>query len=239
MTTDDLHAHKRFYKEATAAPKDGGATVLIDGRQLRTPGKTAFLAPTLKLAEACAAEWQAQGDVVRPESMPVTRLVNVAIDHTPRTRDRIVESIAGYAATDLVCHRAEAPESLVKRQADRWDPLVAWAATTLNAPLTVVSGVIAADQAPEARAGFEAAAAAHDNFSLTALAHAVGMAGSGVIGFALAAGRLDAVAAFEAASLDDLWQLETWGEDHVARQRLDNLEAEFLALGRYFTALRG
>jgi len=90
----------------------------------------------------------------------------------------------------------------------------------------------------QARTAFEAAAAAHDDFSLTALAHAVGMAGSGVIGFALARGRLDAVAAFEAASLDDLWQLETWGEDHIARQRLDNLEAEFLALGRYFTALR-
>lgn len=239
MTTDDLHAHKRFYKEATAAPKDGGATVLIDGRQLRTPAKTAFLAPTLKLAQACAAEWQAQGDVVRPETMPVTQLVNVAIDHTPRTRPLIVESIAGYAATDLVCHRAEAPQALVKRQADAWDPLVAWAATTLNAPLTVVSGVIAAESQPEARAAFEAAAEAQDDFSLTALAHAVGMAGSGVIGFAFAAGRLDAVAAFEAASLDDLWQLETWGEDHIARQRLDNLEAEFLALGAYFTALRG
>jgi chaperone required for assembly of F1-ATPase len=238
MSTDDLHAHKRFYKEATAAAKDGAAAVLIDGRQLRTPGKTAFLAPTLALAEACAAEWRAQGDVVRPDTMPITRLVNVAIDHTPRTRDRIVESIAGYAATDLVCHRATTPESLVKRQAERWDPLVAWAADTLEAPLVVVPGVIAADQPAEARAAFEAAAATHDDFSLTALAHAVGMAGSGVIGFALARGHLDAVAAFEAASLDDLWQLETWGEDHVARQRLDNLEAEFLALGRYFVALR-
>ncbi|MDZ4778557.1 MAG: hypothetical protein SGJ23_17395, partial [Alphaproteobacteria bacterium] len=109
---------------------------------------------------------------------------------------------------------------------------------TLEAQLVVVPGVIAADQPAEARAAFEAAAATHDDFSLTALAHAVGMAGSGVIGFALARGHLDAVAAFEAASLDDLWQLETWGEDHVARQRLDNLEAEFLALGRYFVALR-
>lgn len=237
-TTDDLHAHKRFYKDATAAAKDGGATVLIDGRQLRTPAKTAFLAPTLALAEACAAEWRAQGDVVRPETMPLTRLVNVAIDHTPRTRDRIVESIAGYAATDLVCHRADAPEALVKRQADAWDPLVAWAATTLEAPLVVVSGVIAADQPAEARAAFEKAAAAHDDFTLTALAHAVGMAGSGVIGLALAAGRLDSDAAYQAAVLDDLWQLETWGEDHVARQRLDNLKAEFAALGAYFSALR-
>jgi len=239
MASNDLGAHKRFYKEATAAPKDGGAAVLIDGRQLRTPGKAGFLLPTLALAEACAAEWQAQEEIVRPQTMPLTRLANVAIDHTPQTRDRIVESIAGYAATDLVCHRAPNPDSLVLRQAKMWDPLVDWARDDLGAPLEVVTGVIAAQQPRAARDAFERAANAHDDFTLTGLAHAVGMAGSGVIGLALAAGRLDGDGAFNAASLDDHWQLETWGEDHVARQRLDNLEAEFKALGAWFAALRG
>jgi chaperone required for assembly of F1-ATPase len=238
MALDDLGAHKRFYKQAATAAKDGGAAVLIDGRQLRTPGKVALLTPTLALAEACAAEWNAQEEVVRPDTMPLTRLVNVALDHTARTRDIIIESIAGYAATDLVCHRADHPEALVVRQATAWDPLVAWADEALGAPLTVVSGVIAADQPLKAREAFERAARDHDDFALTGLAHAVGISGSGVLGFALSSGRLDSVAAFEAACLDDLWQLETWGEDHVARKRLDHLEAEFVALGRYFTALR-
>jgi len=239
MALDDLHAHKRFYKDATAAAKDGGAAVLIDGRHMRTPGKTALVVPTMALAEACAAEWRAQGDIVRPDSMPITRLVNVALDHTARTRDIIVESIAGYAATDLVCHRATHPETLAAKQATAWDPLVAWAHETLNAPLVVVPGVIAADQPREARTAFERAADAHNDFALTGLAHAVGISGSGVLGFAMSFGRLDAIAAFEAACLDDLWQLETWGEDHFARKRLDDLEAEFVALGAYFTALRG
>ncbi|TPW00941.1 MAG: ATP12 chaperone protein [Alphaproteobacteria bacterium] len=231
MSTDDLHAHRRAYKQATARPKDGGAAVLIDGMHLRTPGKIAFLTPTLALAQACADEWNAQEEVVRPDTMPVTRLVNVALDHTARTRDIIVESISGYAATDLVCHRAEHPEALVVRQATAWDPLVAWAGEKLGAPLNVVAGVIAADQPLEAREAFERAAR-------TALAHTVGISGSGVLGFALSAGRLDSVAAFEAACLDDIWQLDTWGEDHFARKRLDDLEAEFVALGRYFAALR-
>jgi chaperone required for assembly of F1-ATPase len=234
----DPGAHKRFYKEAAAAAKDGAAAVLIDGRQLRTPGKRAFLLPTLALAEACAAEWQAQGEIVRPPSMPLTRLANVALDHTPQTRARIVESIAGYAATDLVCHRAERPDALVLRQADMWDPLVHWARERLGAPLEIVAGVIAAEQPRAAREGFARAADAHDDFALTGLAHAVGMAGSGVIGLAMAAGRLDGDGAFRAACLDDHWQLETWGEDHAARQRLDNLEAEFKALGAWFAALR-
>jgi chaperone required for assembly of F1-ATPase len=238
MALDDLGAIRRTYKETTARPKDGGAAVLIDNMHLRTPGKVAFLTPTLALAQACADEWNAQTDVVRPDTMPVTRLVNVALDHTARTRDIIVESIAGYAATDLVCHRATHPEALVIRQATAWDPLVTWANDALGAPLNVVASVIAADQPLEAREAFERAAREHDDFALTGLAHTVGISGSGVLGFALSAGRLDSVAAFEAACLDDLWQLDTWGEDHFARKRLDDVEAEFMALGRYFAALR-
>ena len=239
MTTEDLGAHKRFFSDASTGARDGGFAVLMDGRQLRTPGKAPFLAPTQALADICAAEWRAQIDIVRPETMPMTRLVNVVIDHTPRTRPRIVESIAGYAATDLVCHRAETPVALVQRQADAWGPLVEWAERDLGAPLKVVTGVIATEQSPKARAAFAAAAEALDDFALTGLAQAVGIAGSAVIGIAFARGRLDAKTAFEASSLDDLWQLETWGEDFIARKRLDGLKAEFDMLGAYFAALRG
>ncbi len=230
--------HTRFYKEAAAAPQPGGHAVLIDGRQLRTPAKQPFLAPTAALAEACAAEWRAQGAAVKPETMPLTKLVNVALDHTPRTRPRIVESIAGYAATDLVCHRADKPAALVEKQAQAWDPLVAWAREALGAPLNVVTGVIAIDQPDEAREAFAASADACDDFALTALARAVGMAGSGVIGIALARGHLDSEAAWRTSCLDDFWQLEQWGEDFIARQRLDALKAEFDLLGAYFAALK-
>lgn len=239
MQTDDKGAHKRFYDDATAAARDGGFTVLIDGKQLRTPEKAPFLAPTLALAEACAQEWRDQVATVRPETMPLTTMVNVAIDHAPRTRARSIETIAGYAATDLVCHRAEKPEALVQRQAETWNPLVAWAADELGAPLVVTTGVIAVDQPQQARAALAAAAETFDDFALTGLAHAVGIAGSGVIGLALARGHLDVDAAYAAACLDDLWQLETWGEDFIARQRLDGLKAEFDRLGAYFAALRG
>lgn len=236
--TDASTPHGRFYKEAVAAPRPGGHAVLIDGRQLRTPAKQPFLAPTAALAEACAAEWRAQGPAVKPETMPLTKLVNVALDHTPRTRARIVESIAGYAATDLVCHRADKPEALVARQAREWDPLVGWAREKLGAPLNVITGVIAAEQPDEARDAFAASADACDDFALTGLARAVGMAGSGVIGIALARGHLDAETAWRTALLDDFWQLEQWGEDFIASQRLDALRAEFDVLGAYFAALK-
>jgi chaperone required for assembly of F1-ATPase len=239
MSDEGSPLHARFFKEVSVAAQQGGHGVMLDQRQLRTPAKLPFLAPTAALAEACAEEWRAQSAQVKPETMPLTKLVNVAIDHTPRTRARIIESIAGYAATDLVCHRAEKPAELVARQAEAWDPLVRWAGENLGAPLNVVTGVIAAPQPDEAREGLAAAADAFDDFMLTGLARAVGMAGSGVIGLAFARGAMTPQSVWEAASLDDLWQLETWGEDFIARQRLDGLKAEFDLLGAYFAALRG
>lgn len=229
---------KRFYETATSERRGGAYAVMIDGRQLRTPGKAPFLLPTNALAEACAQEWREQVDVIRPETMPLTRLANVALDRTPETRLPILETIEGYAATDLVCHRAERPEALVLRQAAVWDPLVAWAKDELGAALKVAAGVVALDQPDSARAAYGAAARDVDDFRLTGIAHAVGISGSGVIGFALAGGRLDADGAYVAACVDDLWQLETWGEDFIARQRLDSLKDEFDALGAWFAALR-
>lgn len=230
--------HKRFYEAASTERRGTMHAVLIDGRQLRSPGKNPFFLPTGALAEACAQEWNDQVDVIRPETMPLTRLANVALDRTPETRQRILETIEGYAATDLICHRAERPDALIQRQSEVWDPLVNWALEELGANLKVAAGVIALDQPDAARRAYGAAAEGADDFRLTGIAHAVGVSGSGVIGLAMARGRLDGDTAFMAACVDDLWQLEVWGEDFIARQRLDDLQIEFAALDAWFSALR-
>jgi chaperone required for assembly of F1-ATPase len=228
---------RRFYATAQAGPREAGFTVLLDGRALKTPAKAAFIVPTSALAQACAAEWAAQGDHIRPEAMPLTRLANVAIDRTPLSREALAVGIGQYVETDLVCHRAAGPEGLVRRQAQAWDPIVTWARAAIGAAFTVVTGVIAA--APDEAGARTAAAkaAALDDFRLTGVAHAVGLMGSAALAFALMAGRLDADGAFAAAALDDLYQLEVWGEDAEAHARLERLRAEIDALAAWFAAL--
>lgn len=229
---------RRFYAEAKAAPLDvGGYTVTLDGRSLRTPGRLVFAVPTWALAEACAAEWAGQEAQIQPASMPLTRLANVAIERTPPTRDAIVANVAKYAETDLLCHRADAPARLVERQAAAWDPLLAWAADALNLRLYASAGIMIDPRNFETQQVVATAAAALDDFRLTGLAHATGLSGSCVIGLALAHGRLSGPEAAGAASLDDEWSLETWGEDAEARRRLAAQAAEFTALGAYFAAL--
>ena len=229
---------KRFYKTASVAEREGGFGVALDERTLRTPGGTVFVAPTRALAERCAAEWGAQGEFISPPSMPISQLAFAALDLTGKNREQIADYVKAFGETDLCCHRAEAPVDLAAAQAEIWDPVVAWAAGSLDVALPVVAGIVAAPVSEDALARLRRLALELDDFHLTALSQAAGLAGSVLIAFALLRGALTPQQAFEAATFDNLWSLRRWGEDEVARARLERQRAEFEAIGRYLQALK-
>ncbi len=232
-----MNAAKRFYKAASVRAEGEAFGVSLDERALRTPSGAVFLAPTHALARQCAEEWNAQEAQIAPHAMPLTRLVMAAIDSTRPRRTEIAAYVGSYAETDLLCHRADQPAALVARQAGAWDPLLAWARAEMGLVLPVVVGVQPGRVEEAMRRRVEAAAEAMDDFRLTALSQTAGIAGSAVIAFAFLAGRLDARAAFETAFLDELYSLETWGEDSEARARLTRIRREIEALGRFLAAL--
>lgn len=228
---------RRFYRETSVETEPDGFGVRLDARRLRTPGGAVFAAPTRALAERIAEEWGAQGEQVIPATMPLTQLAFAAVDGGKGAREERVAYIAAHAETDLCCHRAEAPAALVADQAKTWDPLVAWGADALGAELPVVTGVIPAVTSARARTALRAATEQIDDFSLTALAQAVAVTGSALIGWALLRGRVGAQDAFEAAMLDDLWNQARWGEDPQAQARLLRVRRELEALERFIAAL--
>lgn len=228
---------RRFYAAATAAEHEGVHIVRLDQRTLKTPAGKPLHMPTRALAEEVAAEWDAQGDILAPSTMPITRFAFAAIDLMASKRDEIARDLAKYIETDLVAHRADAPPGLAGRQSEHWDPVVAWAERRFGIKVPVVTGIIPAAPAPEHRAALEREIGKLDDFRAMALAQGVTLAGSVLIGFAVLEGELDADAAFAAAALDNLWSLENWGEDAEARAKLDRLRAEFAALQRFVTAL--
>jgi len=228
---------KRFYQTASARAEAGGFGVALDGKPMRSPAAKPFLLPTEPLAEAIAAEWQAQGEKIEPASMPLMQLAATAIDKVAVAPQAIAASVAGFAATDLVCYRAEAPRGLVERQEKLWQPLVDWARLHYDAPLLVVTGVMPRAQPPEALRAIEAAVAGLDPFRLTALASATGAAGSVVLGLALLEGRLSGAEAFELSLLDESYQIERWGLDPEAARRQADLRTEIEAAERFLALL--
>ncbi len=238
---------KRFYAQASWAAVPPGAAgragadfrVLLDGHAVKTPAQAEMALPTQALAEAIAAEWQAQGEEVESRSLVLTGLAWTAIDRVGAGRERVVDELAGYGAHDLVCYHAETPADLAARQRERWQPLLDWAARSLDAPLAVATGVVSIEQPPEALAALRRAVAAWDDFELTALGAAATAAGSLVIALALMVGKIDAAAAFDAAQLDESYQIERWGEDPEAARRRAAIKADLAAAARFLALLRG
>ena len=209
---------KRFWKLAVAEAYDGGFTVRLDGKAVRTPAKAAFVLPTMAMARAAAAEWDAQDKEVRPETMPVTRAANSAIDKLGHQFAEVVDLLAEYGDSDLLCYRAEGPEGLVARQAAAWDPLLAWAKGELGVSLRATAGVMHIAQPPEALARLRAELAAASRFELAALHDLIAITGSLILGLAVARGHLSAAEAFSKSRIDEQWQAELWGADDEAAQ---------------------
>jgi chaperone required for assembly of F1-ATPase len=228
---------RRFYTTAACAPSDSVFQLLLDGKPARTPAKRPLAVASLRIAEALAAEWNAQTVVLDPASMPLTRLVNSAVDGVADRPAEVRDEIVRYAGSDLICYRAEAPEALASRQAAAWDPLLAWAHDALGARLRPAAGVIHVDQP---RASLEAVRAAlagvDDTLELAALGAVTTLTGSAVIALALARGAVAADEAWAAGTLDETYQAEVWGVDEEAAERLVARRREFdvaaLVLGR-------
>lgn len=225
---------KRFWTAASAHPVPGGFAVHLDDRSLKTPGKLALILPTLAMAEAIAAEWDAQTGEIRPTLMPMTRFANSAVEKVTPQWGAVVGEVAGFGASDLLCYRATTPAALIRRQADGWDPLLVWAAERYGAPLTVTSGVMPVPQPAASLDALRGAVAAMTVFQLVALHDLVAISGSLVLGLAVAAGRLEVQPAFDLSRIDEHWQAELWGQDEEATVREAQKRADFAEAARFF-----
>jgi chaperone required for assembly of F1-ATPase len=228
---------RRVWKAAAAAEAEGGWTVALDGRPLRTPAGAAFLAPGRAVAEAAAAEWDAQGDTVAPETMPVTRAVNTALDRIAPQIAAVRAEIAAYGGSDLLCYRAAHPEALTARQAAAWDPHLAWARARYGAALVCAEGVMHVSQPEESVTRLRAAVEAQDALALAALHDLTALSGSLVLALAVAEGETGWEAAWEASRIDERWQAEQWGEDAEAATAEARKRGEFAAAARLMTLI--
>jgi chaperone required for assembly of F1-ATPase len=211
---------KRFYKQAEAAALEDGFTVLLDGKGVKTPARSALKLPSRALTVAIAEEWARQGEKIDPRSMWLTKLANTAIDLVTPRRATVTDEIVNFAGTDLLCYRADKPVGLVERQSASWDALLAWAGDAHGIRFRTTTSLMHVAQDEAALQKMRAAVSAFNDFVLAGLHNAVTLTGSSVIGLALAHGRLDADAAFEAAHIEDKWQAELFGEDEEEAERL-------------------
>ncbi|MBN9242822.1 MAG: ATPase [Mesorhizobium sp.] len=229
---------KRFYK-AVSVEADGDAfSVRLDGKPVRTPGKALLALPNEAAALIVAGEFEAQEKVIDPVSMPTLRLVNTAIDGVAADPQAVLEDILRFASSDLLCYRADAPQGLVERQNEHWDPVLDWARSDLGARFNLAEGVIHVEQPRESIAVLGAHLARRaDPLRLAALHVMTSITGSALLALSVEAGRLGAEAAWTAAHVDEDWQAEQWGQDAEAMARRAQRKRDMLAAIGLLSAL--
>ena len=226
---------KRFYQEAGIAPADGGFAVTLDGNPIRTPSRRQVVAPVSAIAEAIAAEWNAQVETIDPLTMPLTRFANSVAEVGDRV-DAVAEDVANYLGSDLLFYRAGHPEALVAREAAHWDPLLFWAADTLGAHFILAEGIVHVRQ-PDSAMAAARAALPRDPWSIAALHVITTLTGSALLGLALMRGVIDQDQVWTAAHVDEDWNAEKWGvDDEVAARRAARL-VDFRAAASILKAL--
>jgi chaperone required for assembly of F1-ATPase len=231
-------APKRFYQTVSIASTDEGWQVLLDGRGVKTPKRLTLLLPSKALAEAIAAEWNAQVGSIDPRSMPLTKLANTTLDGVIGREEAVAAEIVGYAGNDLLCYRAERPDTLVELQRQQWDPLLVWARDHFGAPLALTTGVMPVTQPDVAVARLREAIEALDAFALAACHVMTTLTGSAVLALAHMHGRLDLDETWAAAHVDEDFQITRWGEDAEAKKRRDLRGMEMAAASKFYHASR-
>lgn len=229
---------KRFYAQASARPSEGGFEVLLDDRPVKTPARQPLRAPTQGLAQAIAEEWNAQEDEIDPRTMPLTGLANAAIDRVALDPEAFGASLARYAESDLLCYRAEGPERLAQRQAETWDPILAWARRRFDVDFELICGIMHRPQPEGTLRQLGHAVAARGPFELAALSPLVTIGGSLIVAVALAEEAIDLDTAWMATTIDEAWQAEQWGEDTEAAAALEARRCEFAAGYRFLTLVQ-
>ncbi len=207
---------KRFYTHVIVEKSTAGYHVHLDGKAILTPGRIKLVVVSETLAKAIASEWSVQGENIDPKSMPFTRHANSVLDRIKTRRAEVVAEIAAFAGSDSLCYRAKFPDDLVQKQCEKWDHLLEWAFLKYNISLKTTQGVEPVQQSISSLSELLKAVDVFSVWQLSALHTIVHISGSLIIGLAMVLNEITLEDAWQAAQLEEIYQIERWGSDELA-----------------------
>ena len=223
---------KRFYAEVEVREEAEGYRVLLDGRGIKTPARSALVLPNVSTAAAIRDEWDHQTDVIDPLTMPVTRIVNAGLDGVAQNREAVIGDIARFAESDLLFYRADDPDRLVARQNALWDPILAHVEDHLGVRFVLACGIMPVVQPESSIKAVRGALSPYSSIDLAAIHTLTSLTGSVLATLCLLIKKLTLDGLWEAAHVDEDWNRELWGVDAEAERRRERRfkEAQAAAL---------
>ncbi len=232
---------KKFYTLVSTKKTDEGFAIQLDGKSVKTPSGQTLVAPSKPLADAIVQEWAAQDDTIDANSMPLTALLNTAIDRA-RDRETLTKSLLKYLDTDLLCYRVKEPAALAAREKETWDKWLTWFDEHFEVPLDVTFGLDALSQDEEAHDRVWNYLEGLDEYYFAILQVVTSQAGSIVMGLAFVEGEITPDELFDAHWLEEKYYAEIaneaiHGEDPVIAKKQAAMRAEIEAAQRFLDYL--
>src|SRR5260221_3552368 len=144
---------KRFYAKAGVLEAPDGFAITLDDKPIRTPSGRQVVPPVREIADAIAAEWEAQPGLIDPLIMTLTRFANSVVDAVVDRVEAVKEDLAKYFQSDLLFYRAGHPDALRAREAALRNPPLLWPAEARGAHFLLPACIVARRQPPQAAAG--------------------------------------------------------------------------------------
>ena len=217
---------KRFYEDISVLKQDKMYVVMLDGKTIKTPQKNLCLLSTRVMADAVAKEWEDQDKNIDPASMPMTKMINTAIDRVKVRRNEIITELVNFSCSDQICYRADNPQELVDLQNKIWNPLLRRLKKVHNIELKFTVGIVFQEQDPKQLMKIKKLIEGIEDFALMAFYGMVTVCGSITIGLNLFEGYISTDEAWKAGHLDENFQVSKWGNDQDADDRRANLKDE-------------
>ncbi len=217
---------KRFYKLVSTHREAEGYAIHLDGRPVKTPMRTVLIAPNEALANEIVKEWAAQEDMIDPETMPLTQILSTQIDRVSGQREEMSVPLLKYLDTDLLCYRApkDEPPGQAEKQAEIWDPSLAWFEKRFGTALQTTSDLIALAQPESAHKAVQETVESYDEARFTALQLVVPLAGSLVLALAFIEGEITPQELYIATRVeehfkDEIYNAEKYGRDPLIEKK--------------------
>lgn len=218
---------KRFYKDVGTTPVGEGFAVTLDGKMPRTPGLKPVTVTSETLAQGMADEWAAQGELIDPETMPLVRLVNSAIESGDERLPAFRDEVAKYAGNDLLLYRADTPRELVAEQERLWDAALVTLARHFGVSFQPTIGIVHQPQPAATLSRVRAALEGETLLPLVAMVSITGITGSGLLTLALRHRLLTPDDTWAAAHVDEDHNIRLWGEVVEATERRAKRRRDF------------
>lgn len=208
---------KKFYRLVAVNHHHDGYVVLLDDKPLKTKLGRELLCQNSELAHAIMAEWVAQIEEIKPDTMPLTQIMVTLLDKVQEEREIIHAQLMNYLDTDLICYRTDDPPVYASAQKAAWDPVLQWFEGSFGVKVLTTTAIAALTQSETAHQSVETYVRNLSDAEFTILQIVTSETGSLLLALAFLERAITPDDTFRAAQVEELLKSEIHHEDFYGK----------------------